>query len=241
MKQVTAFQIAEKPSPDQIVSIHDDFTLEVCLDEKSKRLAFQIRYRAYLEAGMIPENEEGMFYDEDDYQPNSRIFLVWYQDKAVATVRSCVYSDAYGWMPTEGVLHFREELSNKIGTHTRLLESNRFAVDPTFQGRQSLFARFLLFRGHGLNAAVHQCKYIVTSVKANHIAFYQRFLNLEPISPEPHYYEWLEADVSLLMNETDTCLNSILKRGMPGYDQEDIRCFAICAYVPLIDGQAQAA
>ncbi len=241
MNQRTAPQFPKAPLEGQIISTHQDFTLEVCLDESSRHLAYKIRYESYLEAGMTKANLEGLLYDEYDFMPNVRIFLVWYQNQPVATVRSCVYSEAYNWLATEGVKHFRQELLEKTGPKSRILESNRFAVDPNFQGRQSLFARFLLFRAHGLNAAVHQCSYIITSVQSNHVAFYRRFLNLNPISDQPHYYEWLGADVSLLINETDACLGAILKRGMPAYDEEDIRHFAMCTYVPLIDQKKDVA
>ena len=241
MKNSTTIQLAETPISDQIISSFNDFTLEVCLDEKSMNRAFHLRYRAYLEVNSIEENEEELLYDEYDFIPNSRVFLVWYQGKAIATVRSCIYSEAYNWTPTEAVNYFGEDINRKLGSETRILESNRFAVDPDFQGRQSLFARFLLFRAHGLNAAVHQCDYIMTSVRANHVAFYQRFLGLEPISTQSSFVEWANAEVSLLANPTDECLSSILKRGMPAYDQEDIMNYAMCAHLPLVDSQRIAA
>ena len=241
MKNLTAIQIAEAPSPEQIICTTNDFTLEVCLNDASMNKAFQVRYCAYLEVNSIPENEEGLLYDEYDFQANARVFLVWYQGKAVATVRSCIYSDSYTWVPTEAVTYFQEDIHGQLGAETRILESNRFAVDPSFQGRQSLFARFLLFRAHGLNAAVHQCTYIMTSVRAHHAAFYQRFLGLEPISTHTCFVEWADAEVTLLANPTDQCLQSILKRGMPEYDQEDIMNYAMLAHLPLADSPRIAA
>lgn len=229
------------PLKNQIISSDKDFTVEVCLNERSKREAYSVRYQAYVQAGLISENEEELLYDAYDTMPNVRIFLVWHCGKPVATVRSCIYSDRYNWMPTEAVLHFQKDLSARLGTGTRLLESNRFAVVPDFQGRQSLFARLLLFRIHGLNAAVHDCKYLITSVQANHQAFYRRFLGLEPVSEQTLKHEWIEAEVSLLFNRVDRCLESILQRGMPDYDQDDIMHFAMCASLPLIDGHCKVA
>ncbi|PHN05990.1 N-acyl amino acid synthase FeeM domain-containing protein [Flavilitoribacter nigricans] len=241
MKQVSACQVATQPSESQIVSVHGDFTLEVCLSPESRQLAFQIRYRSYLQAGMIPVNEEGMLYDDYDFAPNVRIFLVWNAGKPVATIRSCVYSEAYNWLPTEGVHFFEKELTAKLGEKVPLLESNRFAIDPDFQGRHSIFAQFLLFRAHGLNSAFHQCEYIITSVQSNHIAFYQRFLGLNPISDTPRQYDWIDAEISLLINRSESCLGAILKRGMPEYNEEDVARFAEQAKLSLIDHQRKVA
>ncbi len=241
MKQMSSYQVASKPFDNQVVSTHGDFTLEVCLNQESKQLAFQIRYRAYLHAGMASENEEGMLYDKYDFSPNVRIFLVWNQGKPVATIRSCIYSAAYNWMPTEGINYFEKDLNEKVGEKIPILESNRFAIDPDFQGRHSIFAQFLLFRAHGLNAAFHQCEYIITSVQTNHIAFYKRFLGLHPISDNTRRYDWLDADISLLINRTETCLGAILKRGMPEYNEEDIAQFGELAKLSLIDHQRKVA
>lgn len=233
-------QFAKSPSENQILSIHNDFILEIAMSAQTKRLAFQLRYRAYRRANMIPENAEAMLYDDYDFQPNTRVFLVWYQGKAVATVRSCVYSDVYDWTPTEGVQYFQAELKQKLNKKRRLLESNRFAVDPDFQGRQSLFARLLLFQAHGMNAACHACEYIITSVQANHIAFYQRFLGLESISIEARQY-WLDVQGYLLIGQAEQCLAAILKRGMPGYEQEDLERFAEHAGISFSECQSIAA
>lgn len=234
-------QFPKMPAEEQIIGTHDDFTLEVCMSNESKNQAFKIRYNAYLKAGMIRENETGLLSDEYDLKPNARTFLVWHKQKPVATVRSCIYSEAYNWLTTEAVRNFHQELNEKLEDGSRLLESNRFAVDPEFQGRKSLFARFLLFQAHGLNAAAHQCEYIITSVVANHAAFYQRFLNLHPISENLRHVDWLGMDVALLINRTEICLESVMKRGMPGYDEEDIAKFAMCALVPLNDSQQKTA
>ena len=241
MKNLTSIPAAAAPLSNQIVGTFKDFTLEVCLNLSSLKAAFELRYRAYLAVDSIPENEEALLYDDYDFMPNNRVHLVWYDGKPVATVRSCIYSEAYEWAPTEAVQYFGQDIENQLGKNSRILESNRFAVDPDFQGRQSLFARFLLFRAHGLNAAVHQCSHIMTSVRSNHIAFYQRFLGLEPISGAPRFVEWANAEVSLLGNQTELCLQAILKRGMPDYDQNDVRSYAMCAFIPFVGDQRNIA
>lgn len=241
MKKLLTLSLAQAPALAQTLGTFKGFTLEVCRNEASLNRAFALRYRAYLEVGSIEENEQKLLYDEYDFLPNARVFLVWYEGKAVATVRSCVYSDAYRWLPTEALTYFPTDITSELGAKTRYLESNRFAVDPDFQGRQSLYARFLLFRAHGLNAGVHDCGYIMTSVRSNHVAFYQRFLGLNPISSGEARVEWAHADVALLANETEECFQAILKKGMPAYDQTDIANYAVTAGIPQVLSQRLAA
>ena len=119
-----------------------------------------------------------MLYDDFDFMPNTFVHLVWYEGKPVATVRSCIYSDEYAWERTEGVNYFPKEVEEKLGKNARLLESNRYAVDPEFQGRKSLFAQMLMFRIHALCSAVHGCSHIITSVRRKHVPFYQRFFRI---------------------------------------------------------------
>ena len=233
MKKIVIPTLANTPTPEQVLGTFKGFTLEVCITDASKHTAYHLRYRSYLAVNSIPENPEEMLYDAFDRSPNSRTFLVWYEGKAVATVRSCVYSDLYDWTHTEAVEYFAQDIHTQLGAKTRILESNRFAVDPDFQGRQSLFARFLLFRAHGLNAAAHDCAYIITSVRCNHVAFYQRFLGLHPISTNSCFVEWADAEVSLLANPTEECLGTILKKGMPAYDQADIADYSQKAQLPF--------
>lgn len=225
--------LANQPLTQQILCQINDFTLEVCIDEKSLNTAFHLRYKAYFHAGFTPEKKDQQISDQYDQAANSRTFLVWYQGKPVATVRSCVYSSVYHWEQTEVKSYFSADVNREMGEKSCFLESGRFAVDPQFQGRQSLFAQFLLFRAHGMNAAAHGCSHILTAVRSNHKAFYQRFLGLESIADNSIYVDWFKADVHLLANETHACLAAILKRGMPDYTTEDVKQYIVAARLSI--------
>lgn len=229
MKKLVSRPCTYAPTPNQVLGVFNEYTLEVCMSDTSKRIASEIRYKAYREVGAIPENEEGLLYDEQDFQANTRVFLVWFQGKPVATIRNCMYAAAYDWIPIESMHYFQQDFYAKLGSKTPVLESGRFAVDPDFQGRQSFFACLLLFYAHGLNATAHQCKYIVSLVRANHLPFYKRFLAMDPISAQPRYVNWADTEASLLANRFEAGLEAILKKGMPAYSQDDVDRFVIIA------------
>lgn len=233
MKKLTLTRPATEPFIDQIFCTHNDFTVEVCQRPESLATAFRLRYRAYLGVKAIDENPEEMLYDDFDFLPNARIHLVWYQGKPVATVRACIWSDQYDWTPTEGLNYFSRDIDANIGLRTRLLESNRYAVDPDFQGRQSLFAQILMFRIHALSTTVHQCTHLITAVRENHIPFYRRFLGMEVISEQSYFVGWADAHVSLLAVERSQALTIALKRGLPEVNPEDIVNYAVCADLPI--------
>lgn len=229
MNEIVNHPIAKQPLMHQVISTINGFTVEICRDRKSLNAAFHLRYRAYLEVDAIPANEEELLYDDFDFLPNSFVHLVWYEGQPVATIRSCIFSDQYNWLSTEGINYFPKDTQNQLGNQTRILESNRFAVDPDFQGRRSLFAQLLLFRVHGLNSFAHNLTHIITAVRSNHISFYKRFLGMEQISSTMKYVPWADAEVVLMAVSVEDCLAAAIRRGMPDFDQNEVNLYAACA------------
>jgi hypothetical protein len=230
MKKASNTRLRGHPLAHQVFCHINGFEVEICRDRKSLNTAFRLRYRAYLETGAIPENEEEMLHDDYDFHPNAFTYLVWHQEKPVASIRSSIFSDQYDWQPVESIHYFAEDMRAGLGEKTRLLESARFVVDPDFQGRQSLFAQLLMFRAHGLNAFAHGCTYLITCVRAKHIPFYRRFLRMEQISSQMKYVPWADTDAALLAVRIDHQYREFVgRRGMPDFNEEDIANYAACA------------
>lgn len=217
-----------RPIEHQILFKAKGFTAEMCIEPESLRTAFQLRYRAYLKAGAIAPNDSQLVQDQYDLAENSRIHLIWFDGKPIASVRGCIWSDRYDWGKIEAVEHFRPEITQQFGITSRLLESTRYVVDPEFQGRKSLFAQILMFRIHALNSAIHGCQHIVTAVQAKHAPFYKRMLNFDPIS-EAKTVEWIDYDQIVLMSTPrEKSLETALDRGMPPYTEEELARYAMC-------------
>lgn len=229
MKKISYVSPASHPFKDQVFCTHNGFTVEVCRRPESKATAFALRYRAYRNNDSIPANEEELLYDEYDFQAHSQVHLVWYEGKPVATVRACIWSQQYDWAATEAVNYFSQDIKKSLGLRTPLLESNRYAVDPDFQGRKSLFAQILMFRVHALNSAVHRCNHIITSVREKHAPFYRRFLGMNMISDQVQQVSWVDAKVCLLAGKRENCLQTALKYGLPEVTESDIALYARCA------------
>ncbi|MEL6623877.1 MAG: hypothetical protein AAFQ83_20240 [Bacteroidota bacterium] len=201
------------------------FTAQFCYNSEMKRLAYHLRYEAYVQAGMIPPSDYPYLMDSFDAQTNARIHLLWYEDTPIATVRSSIWSERYNWEMTESVAKFQKEIAQSIGVNERILESSRYAVAPTLTGRKSLFAQLLLFRIQDLSAQYDECAHIITSVRTKHVPFYQRMLGFQQIS-EPAYFSWIQDSAVLLTVPTVKSRQTILDKGMPPCTtvERDIYC-----------------
>lgn len=171
-----------QPQPDQMLFETNGYLAEMCINQESLENAYHLRYRAYLHADAIEPNPQELCIDPYDQQDNSRTFLIWYEGQAIASVRSLTWSAAYQWQSTPSLHYFKEEVTENLGMHTPLLESNRYVVDPNFNGRKSLSAQMLLFRIQTLGSIADQCDFVITAVRPRHVRFYERFMNFYPIS-----------------------------------------------------------
>lgn len=233
MQQVLSDTITAFPFTHQVIFEINGFTAELCRNRESLENAFRLRYRSYRNAEIIGDLSEGMLYDKEDFMPHTFVHLIWHENKPVGTVRSSIYSDDYDWTTVQSVKYFPEKIKEKPGESTRFLESNRYAVDPDFQGRKSLFAQMLMFRVHALTSAVHNINEIVTIVQANHVPFYQKFLGFELYSENPYLArEWSNMELHLLGIGRDECMKMAVKRGMPVVNKDDMMRYVSCLHIP---------
>lgn len=172
-----------QPQVEQVLfATNNGYLAEMCIEQDSLEIAYHLRYRAYRNVDAIPSNSEELFTDPYDQQKNSRTFLIWYEDRPVASVRGLIWSADYSWAPAPSVKIFEKEVEKHLGLRTPLLESNRYVVDPEFTGRKSLNAQMLLFRIQTLASIADKCEYVITAVRPRHVRFYERFMNFYPIS-----------------------------------------------------------
>lgn len=136
---------------------------------------YSMRYRSYSAEGYIEHNSSLKFIDEYDGKPNSKCFLAYHRNNVVGSIRTCVYSPAKADLEIPIMECFGKEIKNLIGYDEVFLEPNKFVIDPQFQRRGGLQARFLLL-GTAVEEAIRQeAKNIVVAVRTEHIKFYQMF------------------------------------------------------------------
>ncbi|WP_323816437.1 GNAT family N-acetyltransferase [Cellvibrio sp. NN19] len=146
---------------------------------------YSMRYRSYSAEGYIEENSSLKFIDEYDNKPNSTCFLLHHQNKAIGSMRTCVF-DSKERLAVPVMEVFDEELRNNIGYDNTFVEVNKFVIDPTFQRKGGVEARMLLV-GTVVEEAIRRgSASIVLAVRPAHIRFY-KMLGCNPISDIKSY------------------------------------------------------
>ncbi|NRB53896.1 MAG: GNAT family N-acetyltransferase [Saprospiraceae bacterium] len=220
-------QNSNQPLAHQILFEANGFTAEMCIEEESLRLAYNLRYRAYRSVDAIPANAREIFTDRYDAQENVRTYLIWHEGQAVASVRSLTWSSAYNWAPTDSIVLFKNDIDQQLGLNTPVLESNRYVVDPEFKGRKSLMAQMLLFRIQALGAQIDNCKHVITAVRPRHASFYQRFMNFEPISQEITV-EKVSFPIQLLATPVSSCEKLAKSSALAAHEAADLERYRNC-------------
>jgi N-acyl-L-homoserine lactone synthetase len=135
---------------------------------------YSMRYRSYSAEGYIEENSSLKFIDEYDDKPNSTCFLLYHQNKAVGSMRTCVY-DSNKRLAVPVMEVFDEEIRNTIGYDSTFVEVNKFVIDPSFQRKGGVEARMLLV-GTVVEEAIRRgSSTIVIAVRPAHVRFYKMF------------------------------------------------------------------
>jgi hypothetical protein len=201
------------------------FKVQLCLTRESKEMAYRLRYRAYRHANAIPPSSERMLSDAFDDQPNTRTHLIWHDDKPIASVRSSIWSNRYGLLPTESTTVFRKEVARSVGMNEHILESAHFVIAPELESRESFYAQLMLYRIQDLSSRFDDCPVIMTAVQEHHVPFYERVLGFRRISM-PKTLDWIEYKLVLLRTTLDESREFALKRGMPECTPEECRRYS---------------
>lgn len=164
---------------------------------------YGMRYRSYSAEGYIEENSSLKFIDEYDGKPNSTCFLAYHRNNVVGSIRACVYDPQKG-LDIPIMECFGKEIGETIGYGDTFLEPNKFVIDPQFQRRGGIQARFLLL-GTAVEEAVRQnAKNIVVAVRTEHIKFYQMFGG-ELASQEKSYPHLNFKTVLMICRDVNKC------------------------------------
>jgi hypothetical protein len=151
-----------------------------------QRMVFATRHEAYLES--YPDFSGPGSRDSYDDQPNCLSYVVYTREGApVGSIRPCIHSSAFGFLPVPAFDLFQDEVERFIGSHNSIVQSTHFVMLPQARGAE-LLPKLLLFREVMRTAAEHGADYIMTIVKNSPalLRFYGR-MGLSPIgAPKMH-------------------------------------------------------
>ena len=171
---------------------------------------YSMRYRSYSAENYIEENSSHKFMDEYDAKKNCTSFLTYYESKPIGSIRSCVYQpELQNTVPVMEV--FGDELGASIGYGSTFIEANKFVIDPTFQNRGGVRARFSVYENIAQSTILHDAKYLVAGIRTEHIKFYKA-LHFELASNEKSYPHLSFKTVLVICSDVDAFRNKIFSK-----------------------------
>ena len=172
-----------------------------------RNIVYRLRYRAYTAAGVELQSNDGYFSDKFDDCPNCVSHVLVQNGTVIGSIRA---NRCTGENESVGAQEaYTNEIAAAIGAGQTYVESNRFVVAPDFDKR-SLVPLKTLFRGIALHAALIDADWIITAVRARHVAFYQRILQMEQLS-KPKPYPLLTGEFALMGIHRPTKAESVYK------------------------------
>lgn len=146
---------------------------------------YSMRYRSYSGGEYIDRCSSEKFMDEYDSTPNCTSYLTYSGKKTIGSIRSCVYNpDEKLKIPVMDV--FERELSESVGFDNVVIEANKFVVDPEFQAKGGVRARFNIYKNIADEIVEKNAKFLVAGIREEHVRFY-KMLKFEPASDLKSY------------------------------------------------------
>lgn len=154
---------------------------------------YRLRYKCYLAEGAISSNVEEIMTDAFDMSENCVHVAVEVSGEILASVRLHLVSERVLTSPT---LEVFPELLHEIGQGNTVLDPTRFVIDPKAR-KQRLPLHFLVLRIPFLATIFYDVDLALAPVRAEHTAFYRRYLGYE-LAMKPRRYPGLKKPIQLL-------------------------------------------
>lgn len=155
---------------------------------------YKLRYNAYFNEGLVPENPEGRLRDEFDTAPDSAIFGVTLNGSLVSTIRLSLLRKDRKSSATYAA--FGDYLDQLLDSDETVADGSRLAVCcDNSSARRSIILYTL--RLAALYSASFSAHHGAISVRESHALFYQRY-GFRVLS-EPRPYNGMVTPLSLMM------------------------------------------
>ncbi len=158
---------------------------------------FKMRYESYYGKEFIEESSSKLFMDEYDGLSNSRSYLTFKNQKAIGSIRGCIYDPGKD-LPIPIADVFYHEIEKAVGFDRSMLEINKFVISPHFQRRGGLRARFMIY-SNVVDAAVEQgAEFLVAGVREEHIEYNKSMFGFE-LASDLRSYPHLKFKTALMV------------------------------------------
>jgi hypothetical protein len=187
-------------------------TLEQCrysivTDGDDLERVYRLRYDSYRAEDAILKNERGMMSDSYDESSNCVHVAVEMDGEYVAALRLHVFSSEVPVSPTLDVF---PELWDLVKSGKSMLDPTRFVV-KTGVSKNFLPLHLVTLRIPFLGAVAYDVDFVLAAVRAEHGAFYRRYLRCDHFAA-PRAYPGLTKPITLMMTDLAENRDKVLAR-----------------------------
>jgi hypothetical protein len=204
---VSSVRQAQQASP-RGLDLLNRVDYRLCETEADREEVYRMRYRAYLNEGVIEPRGDHRLADRHDEAPNAWIFGVYLDGVLTSSIRVSVSTPEMPHIPSAAV--FPEYLEPKIAEGKVIVDPNRFVADPVRAVKLPELAYLTVRLGY-LACELFQADYGLAAVRVEHQAFYRRVFMHDVVSPA-RPYPTLTKPISLTAVHYPTVRERIFQR-----------------------------
>jgi len=185
---------------------HVDYRL--CETEEEREEVYRLRYRAYLNDGIIEPRTDRRLTDHFDTEPNSWTFAVYFEGELASSLRISVATPE---MPsTPSVQVFGDVLEPFLAQGKIIVDPTRFVADP-FRARKMPELPYFTLRLAYVACEFFSADLGTAAVRAEHQAFYRRVFMHEVLG-SPRIYPQLDKPFSLMAVDFKALREKVFQR-----------------------------
>lgn len=177
----------------QVIEALNEARYKVLSDSEDLEQVYRLRYKCYRAEGSITANDREIMTDAFDQTENCVHVAVEMGGTLQASMRLHLVSELSSASPTMEVF---PDLQDNLSRGQTLLDPTRFVTDPQAR-KQRVPLHFLALRIPFLAAMFYDIDLALAPVRAEHTAFYSRYLGYE-MAMAPRSYPGLAKPVHLM-------------------------------------------
>jgi hypothetical protein len=169
---------------------------------------YRLRYEAYRREAFVAPNDQQVIRDEFDDLPNAYTFGVYIDDRLVSSVRFHHMTPDFRMAPSYSV--FTDTLDPMLDRGDTMIDPGRFTTD--YEASLAYPALpYLTLRIPTMAVQYFNVRYVLSSVRPEHAAFYRRVYRSQQLAG-PRYYHGLTFPMVLYACEIPVMYEDMLRR-----------------------------
>jgi hypothetical protein len=169
---------------------------------------YRLRYEAYRREAFVAPNDQHVVRDEFDELPNAYTYGVYIDDRLVSSVRFHYMTPQFRTAPSYSV--FTDVLDPMLSAGDTMIDPGRFTTD--YEASLAYPALpYLTLRIPTMAVQYFNVRYVLSSVRPEHAAFYRRVYRSQQLAG-PRYYHGLTFPMVLYACEIPVMYDDMLHR-----------------------------